>query len=190
MALPDLNGDRTSAIVPQESLTFWICNVTWWQTLQDVDPHSLTSLHFALSVFVAFRSGHWCSLQSFVLWGALSCTGKPCAFGPLTALLFNTKSFSVRMLTTSSRMTQLLNVYICLLFLVFWNSDVLNLPSTFRDWKQCWSQVGTHADLLGSRRSAILQAVDSRVQNLFLGAPFPFESKYILSKTENKQQLK
>ena len=34
------------------------------------------------------------------------------------------------------------------------------------------TQVGTHADLLGSRRTAILKAVDSRVQNLFLGEQY------------------
>ena len=64
----DLNGDPTSAIVPQESLTFWICNVTWWQRRdprigrdrQDVDPHLLT---FASHLAVSFGSVSSCEVH-------------------------------------------------------------------------------------------------------------------------------
>ena len=40
------------------------------------------------------------------------------------------------------------------------------------EWKSRWDccKVGSHADLLGTRRSAVLKAVDGRIQNLLLGS--------------------
>ena len=185
-----------SAIVPQESLTFWICNVTWWQTRRSTFVDICI-----IDVFVANRISNWTFVFVAKFRPEVHCHAPesrvllvpwlPCfsrnhsVFGCSQP---HQESHSCLMFNIYISYIYILIYYVCLLFHVFWNSNVLNLPSTFRDWNQCWSQVGTHADLLGSRRSAILQAVDSRVQNLFLGAPVPFESKNISSKTENKQR--
>ena len=50
--------------------------------------------------------------------------------------------------------------------------SISRIPSSFHSFLKSIgsvvTEVGTHADLLGPRRTAVLKAVDSRVQNLFL----------------------